>query len=141
VTIASFATGTPTLQVAESEYRPGTCNIGPDEIRRRRRAGHTGLVATIVLFVILVAIDAPPIARLLVALPATIAASGYLQARLRFCAGFAAQGVFNFGPVGETATVADDQARAQDQARGRRIAAASLAIGVAVGIAAVILPI
>ena len=141
MTIASFATGTPTLQVAESDYRPGTCNIGPEEIRRRRRAGHTGLIATIVLLVLLIAIGAPPLARLVVALPAAVAASGYLQAWLKFCAGFGSQGVFNFGQVGQTDAVVDDHDRALDRARARRIGGASLAIGVAVGLAAVILPL
>jgi hypothetical protein len=136
-----FASGSPGLQVTESAYRPGACNIGPDEIRRRRRAGHVGVVATIALFLILVAIDAPPIARLLVALPAAMAASGYLQAWFRFCAGFASRGVFNFGSVGETHAVVDDEARALDRARARRLAMASLGIGIAVGVAAVIVPL
>src|SRR5476651_2279193 len=83
-----------------SNYRPGVCNIGPAEIARRRRAGHVGLGAAIVLLVVLVAIGAPPLARFVIALPAAIGASGYLQAWLRFCAGFGSRGVFNFGPLG-----------------------------------------
>ena len=78
------------------------CNIGPAEIARRRRAGHTGVIAALALLVVLVAIGAPPIARLLIALPVAVGASGYLQAWLKFCAGFGSAGVFNFGERGTT---------------------------------------
>ena len=116
------------------------CNIGPAEIARRRRAGHVGLGATVGLWGGLLAVGAPPLARLLVALPAALAASGYLQARLRFCAGFGSAGVFNFGSLGETHQVKDDAARARDRARATQIGLASLASGLLVGALAVLLP-
>ena len=122
------------------EYRPGQCNIGPAEIARRRRAGHTGVLMTLLALIALLVVDAPPAARLLVALPAAIAASGYLQAWLRFCAGFGARGVLNFGDVGRTEEV-PDAARALDRAQARRIMLASLGVGVAVGVAAALLPV
>ena len=118
-------------------YRPGVCNIGPAEIARRRRAGHVGLIATVGLFAVLVAVDAPPLARFAVALPAAGAAVGYLQARLHFCAGFGSRGEYNFGPLGRTEGVADAEARRRDRQTSIRIGLASLAIGLAVGAAAV----
>jgi hypothetical protein len=145
VTSESFAEtavpGMPPGGTSGTDYQPGTCNIGPAEIARRRRAGHVGLGATVLLFGGLVAVGAPPVARLSVAIPAAIAASGYLQARLRFCAGFGSRGVFNFGPLGEVAQVSDDAARARDRARATQIGLASLAVGVAVGVLAVLLPL
>ncbi len=119
-------------------YEPGVCNIGPAEIARRRRAGHSGLIATIGLLGALAAVKAPPFTRFTVALPAAVAASGYLQARLRFCAGFGSRGVYNFGEIGPMLEVADDDARAADRVRALQIGAASAAIGTAVGIAAVV---
>lgn len=124
-----------------STYQPGVCNIGPAEIARRRRAGHVGLLVTVILFAILVAVSAPPLARLLLVLPAAAAASGYLQAALRFCAGFGSRGLFNFGSVGPTEQVLDPADRARDRARARQIGLMSLAIGVAVGIVAALLPL
>ena len=142
MTQSSFAAAAPPGPLVTSgEYQPGVCNIGPEEIASRRRAGHIGLVATLVLLVALVAIGAPPIARLLVALPATIAASGYLQAWFKFCAGFGSRGVFNFGRVGTTEQVPDAEARRRDRARARQIGGAALLIGVATGIVAVLLPV
>jgi hypothetical protein len=90
---------------------------------------------------VLVVVGAPPVARLLIALPAAVAASGYLQARLHFCAGFGSRGVFNFGPLGQTQEVADGEARAQDRSRTNLIGLASLAVGVVVGVLAVLLPL
>ena len=141
---AFAAAGMPGKPIEGLEYRPGVCNIGPAEIARRRRAGHVGLAVTIVVLVALVAIGAPPLARIVVALPAAAAASGYLQAWFRFCAGFASRGVFNFGPLGQTELVADvanDEARRRDRSRATQIGLASLAIGVAAGIAAFLLPL
>jgi hypothetical protein len=141
MTVPSFvAVSTAAGPGTGSGYQPGICNIGPAEIARRRRAGHVGLLATLALFVVLVVSGVPPVARLLVAVPAAGAASGYLQARLRFCAGFGSRGVFNFGPLGQADRVASDEDRARDRTRATQIGLASLAIGVAAGIAAVTVP-
>jgi hypothetical protein len=134
---AADAPGTPTN---DAGYHPGVCNIGPAEIARRRRAGHVGALATVGLFTVLVALDAPPLARLTVALPAAVAASGYLQAWLKFCAGFGSRGTFNFGPLGRVDEVTDPEARARDRAKATQIGLASLGIGIAVGVVAVLVP-
>jgi|SRR5664280_1664059 len=122
-------------------YEPGVCNIGPAEIARRRIAGHIGLAATVVLLAAMVALGLPHWARLVLVLPAAVSASGYLQAMLHFCAGFGSQGVFNFGELGTTERVTDPHARARDRFKSMQIGLASLAIGVAVGVAAALLPI
>src|SRR5262245_14189057 len=87
----------PGAPQADDDDVPGVCNIGPAEIARRRRAGHVATVATAILFVVLVAIDAPALVRLLVAVPAVVAASCYLEARSRFCADYGFRGVVNLG--------------------------------------------
>ena len=122
-------------------YEPGVCNIGPAEIARRRRAGHIGLAATVILFVGLVALGLPHWTRLVLVLTAGMSATGYLQAALHFCAGFGAAGVYNFGELGTTEHVTDPHARARDRMRSLQIGLASLAIGLAVGIGAALLPI
>jgi hypothetical protein len=125
----------------QDDYRAGACNIGPAEIARRRRAGHVALAATIALFVGLVATGAPQPLRLLVALPAAGAASGYLQAFLHFCAGFGSRGLYNFGSPGTVEVVTDPVARARDRLMSARIGIAAVAIGVAIGVIAALLPI
>jgi hypothetical protein len=128
-------------ELGAARYRSGVCNIGPEEIARRRRAGHVGLIVTMAVLALLVAIGAPHLVRLIVALPAAGAASGYLQAWLRFCAGFGSRGVFNFGPVGPMEPVVDPEARRRDRIRSMQIGLASLAVGVVAGIVAAMLPV
>jgi hypothetical protein len=123
------------------EYRPGVCNIGPAEISRRRRSGHAGVIATVVLLAVLIAVHSPTPLRLLAFFPAAVAAAGYLQAWLRFCAGFGWLGVLNFGDVGTTEQVGSSEDRARDRAKAIRIGLASAAIGAVVAIAAVLLPV
>ena len=122
-------------------YQAGTCNIGPAEIARRRRAGHSGAIAAVALLAVLTLTDAPPAARLLVALPAAAAAAGYLQATLRFCAAYGFRGLFNFGALGRVMNVADVHQAAQDRARALQIALAAVGIGLVTGVAALLLPL
>ena len=123
-----------------SQYEPGVCNIGPAEIARRRNSGHVAALASAALLSVLVGTRAPRGWRLLVALPAATSASGYLQARSHFCAGFGSRGLFNFGALGEEQEVADPEARALDAATSRRIGIQSAAVGLAVGAASLALP-
>ena len=122
-----------------ADYRAGACNIGPDEIAMRRRAGHAGLIVTLAVLAALVVVGAPPPWRLVIAVPAAGTAITYLQAVLRFCVNFGWRGVFNFGRVGTVDRVTDVQARRADRARAMRMILAGVAIGLAVGIVAVLL--
>lgn len=127
--------------VPDGAYEAGVCNIGPAEIRRRWLAGHVGLVGALGMVAALIAVGAPSVTRLLVIAPAAISASGYIQARSRFCANYGWRGVFNVGAtVGDPASIEDPIARASDQRRALRIGMQSLAIGVVSGIAAMTLP-
>src|SRR5215213_6111156 len=109
------------------DYVPGTCNIGPQEIAMRRRAGYVGLAVTATLGAALLRSDLHPAWRLAVALPAAGAASGYLQARQRFCANYGFRGLHNFDARGHEQQVTTDQAQTQDRRRALQTTAASAA--------------
>jgi hypothetical protein len=129
------------LAVAEQarSYQPGRCNIGPAEIAARRRAGHLGMGAALVLATVLLVLDADPAWRLLLFFPIAGAAIGYLQAAFRFCAGFGLRGVFNFGSdVGRTTNVTDAADRAVDRRRSLALVAAAVAISLIVALAALV---
>ncbi|WP_375388780.1 hypothetical protein [uncultured Amnibacterium sp.] len=121
-------------------YIPGVCNIGPAEIARRRRSGYGGTAVTAAVLAVVFATGAPKPVRLLAVLPASLGATGFIQAATHFCAGFGMRGVFNFGDTGATDTVEQAEFREEDQRKARRILAASLAAGLAVGGAALLLP-
>jgi hypothetical protein len=137
----STAPGAHQLATEPAEYKPGVCNIGPDEIARRRRSGHIGAIATLVTLAVLIAVEAPPQARFLVAIPAAAAAAGYLQAFFRFCIAFGSAGVFNFGRRGTIEHVADPAARARDRKRVAQLGLAVALIAVAIGLLAVLIPL
>jgi len=120
-----------------AEYVPGVCNIGPAEIARRRTMGWIGLIVTLVVFAGLVWAGVGPLWRLLVFFPATVSASGFLQARFRFCVGFARMGVANFGDLGQTKAVESDAARAADRRRGGLLTYTAALIGLVAALIAV----
>ena len=96
-------------------YRPGVCNIGPEEIARRRRGGYAGIAIAVAIGVILVALGTPAWTRILVF---PFLAGGLVsleQARRHFCVGFAMAGLRNFGPLGDPDKVVDTAERAADR--------------------------
>lgn len=129
------------MNTPPAQYRAGACNIGPAEIARRRRAGYAGVAAAVVLGVALLVLDAPTTARLLVGIPLAGGAMGFLQARLRFCAGFGMAGVSNFGALGSVERVEDAEARRADRMKAFRISLAAAAIGGVGALAFAFLPL
>ncbi len=132
--LVSMASGPPA-------YTPGVCNIGPPEIRRRRQGGIAGAAAAAALLAALLAAGAPRPWRLVVFLPAFIAAVGFLQAGLRFCAAYGLRGVYNvLKPAGQTETVGQRTFRRLDRRKALQIAALSALIGLAAALAAWLVP-
>ncbi len=101
--------------------------------------GWLGLAVTLLLVAILVGTGVNPWWRLLVFFPATLSASGFIQARLHFCAGFARLGIYNFSAVGQKHAVPDETSNAKDKKRGNQIMIYAMLFGVAVAIACVFL--
>jgi hypothetical protein len=122
-------------------YQPGACNIGPAEIRRRRAAGVLGVAAAIALGALLIALDAPPLARLLVALPLALGFSGFLQAHLHFCANYGWRGIRNLGAIGDIERVEVAEARRADRRKALAIFASASVTALAVALLFVLLPI
>ena len=128
------------IDTNDSSYQPGVCNIGPAEIGRRRQIGFLGLIGAIALAGILLAIDAPAWTRLALALPMFMALEGFIQARERFCAGFAMAGLQNMGELGSETSIEDDEALAADRHKALRIHAMAAAGALATGLAFALLP-
>ncbi len=121
-------------------YVPGVCNIGKSELARRQAAGWIGLILTLVLFGLLAFIDAPHIWRLLIFIPAMMAAIGFFQARMQFCAYFGMRGVYNFEDVGNTESVLQAEFRALDRRRAWQMIIYSLIAAVLITALAYYLP-
>ena len=114
----------------KNTYIPGVCNIGPAEIRSRRNAGLIGLLLLAALLVLFAFYDVPPVFRLVVFFPATLAAIGYLQAVLHFCVKFGMSGLFNFSQsLEKTETVSQAEYRRKDQHKAITIIIGSVVSG------------
>jgi hypothetical protein len=124
-----------------NQYQPGVCNIGAAEIRQRRRSGWIGLAVTVVFLALAFALQWPAPFRLLVALPAGIGATGFLQAAFHFCVRFGTQGLFNFGEMGAEESVHETEYRRKDQRKAIQIALLSLLIVVVVAVGAFLIPL
>jgi len=120
--------------MTQTDYVAGVCNIGQEEVVRRKNMGWVAFAVTLVLLAALVWAGVNPWWRLLVFFPATLSASGFLQAYFHFCSGFARKGIFNFGSLGQTSTVTDKPSKIKDKSRGNTILLYSVLIGAAMAI-------
>lgn len=131
------------IQYVDSDdpYRPGACNIGPEEIARRRRSAVVVTAATLAVAVALVVIDASPVARFLVFPFAAATAINWLQVVRRFCVAFGAIGIRNFGTLGSVRSVEDEAARSADRRAALRLAVEGAAYGLVATALFALLPI
>ncbi len=122
-----------------TDYAPGACNIGPAEIARRRNMGWLFLGISIATLAILILLNVSQWWHLIIFLPATVSASGFLQAHFHFCSGFASRGVYNFGTLGHAQAVADAAAKKLDRQRGLQITLYAVAAAAVVALLAVLI--
>lgn len=92
-----------------SDYIAGSCNIGPSEIKQRKRVAYSGAIVFTAISIWLILIDAPTSGRLLVFFPAVAATTGLIQARRKFCVAFGFMGVFNFEKIGNVRKITVNQ--------------------------------
>lgn len=121
----------------EHKYIPGVCNIGPEEIKMRSRVGWMGLAATMLVGGMLFYLGAPATTRLVLVLPAFVAAIAFLQAVMHFCVAFASSGLFNMDKAaGQTESVEKAEYRKADQKKAVSIYIYSALIAIVVAVAA-----
>lgn len=123
----------------KKQYQAGVCNIGPEEKRKRMNAGYTGSIITILLWIIFIVSGVPRGYRLLTAIPAMIAAAGFIQVKMNFCAYFGLSSVFNFNEVGEQSKVNDEHFKSLDRGKANQIITYSILVGLLVGVLSFIL--
>lgn len=124
---------------SENKYQAGVCNIGIDEKRKRMNTGYTGSIITILLWIIFIVSGVPRGYRLLTAIPAMIAAAGFIQAAMNFCAYFGLASVFNFNKIGRQAKIEDEYYRSLDRRKAYLIITYSVLVGLFVGLLSFIL--
>jgi hypothetical protein len=128
------------MNAQETAYIPGVCNINTDEIARRRKIGHIGIVVFIVVFGLFLLGGFSRYYRIILFLPAFLTATGYLQAHNRFCVGYAAAGEQNaMQGSKEASKVSNKTAIAADKHKAHRMNLQALVIAVAMVLLAFII--
>jgi len=123
------------------EYIPGTCNIGPKEIRTRRNGAIFSGILVVAIIVFLPMINIPKIWRLVLFIPAASFGVGFLQWYNKFCVGFGMKGLFNFGELGKTFTVEQKENLRKDRAKALRMVFLGIGFGLVIAILFYFLPI
>lgn len=115
--------------MSAGSYRPGYCNIGRSERRKRYRYAAVGAIAAVVYFATVAATDTPDALVLGTFVPLSLACEWYIQARVRFCVRFALLGRYDLtGSGGEAGKVTDPDARSADARYAIRITVISIAL-------------
>jgi len=116
------------------------CNIGPEEIARRRRAAIAATVFAAVVAGAIVLADLPQLARMAILPFAAAVGVSWLQVLRKFCVAFGAAGVLNFGALGNTDRIANDEARATDRRIALRMILEGSAYGLLITLGFLVLP-
>jgi uncharacterized integral membrane protein len=125
---------------ASPEYVPGTCNIGPKEIKARRNSAIISALIGIILIILLLALHVGKLWRLFLFIPAASVGVGFQQWYFHFCVNFGLRGVFNFGDLGKTFTVEQKEYYQKDRAKAWRIISTGILFGIIITILFYILP-
>jgi len=111
-----------------SSYRPGECNIGKNEIRKRYALGLVCLLVAGLLASVVFCLSLPAWSLLLCFIPLFLGAEGIFQGYFHFCAGFATRRIFDFsGSSDEKGAVTEKEAHNLDMRKAMRINLYSLA--------------
>ena len=96
-------------------YVPGTCNIGPEEVRRRYKIGFTGTILMVLFILFVEWAHLPRLVRLGLFFPAFYGVSGFLQAFARFCFIYGWKGIASLGGIRKFMKIAKQDELRQDR--------------------------
>ena len=116
----------------KNTYIPGVCNIGQDEIKKRKIGGWSGLILTMMFWGAFFIFPIPKVWVLLIFFLAMMSAVGFLQAYMHFCVYFGFANLFNFGDVGKTDSVSQAEFRKKDRTKAWSILTYAILISIAV---------
>jgi len=125
---------------SDNNYIPGACNIGREEIKRRKMATIFSAILTIAVMVLILTLDANKIWRLLLFIPATSLGVSFQQWYFKFCVAFGIKGVFNFGDIGKTFSIEQKENYRKDRIKAWQMIISGVVFGVVVALIFYYLP-
>jgi len=124
-----------------SDYVAGACNIGPQEIRRRKAVSYLGLFLTLLALIGFIKTGASASARIGIFFPALVFSIGFTQARKKFCLAYGFLGTFNLGKLGDISKVSSKEDKAADRATALGILLQSIGLAAIITLVVALLPI
>ena len=128
------------LNNTEEGYIPGVCNIGKEEVSKRRNGAVFAGLLCIAIIIILPLVHADRIWRFVLFFPATSLGVGIQQWSNKFCVGFGLKGIFNFKQLGESVPVEQQEMLKADKAKAIQMIVIGLTIGLALTIGFYLIP-
>ena len=125
----------------EEKYIPGTCNIGNEQLAKRKRFALKSVLATILCVAFLQAFHLDKIWRLAMFFPFALTTIGIQQVYFKFCYVFGIKGYYGFGELKKTRTVQEDEFKKSDKAKAMRMIVTSVLIGLFLTILYYYLPV
>jgi hypothetical protein len=113
-----------------SRYIPGHCNIGKEEVARRRNGAIFSGILSILLITVLLLTHTDKLWRLFVFLPLTSFFIGIQQWYNKFCMGFGMKGIFNFEELGKITKVEGEEMKNADKRKAQKMLVSSISLGV-----------
>ena len=105
-----------------TDYKPGVCNIGRAEQRKRYGLGLIGSFITVLITVLIFLEYLPRSTILGVFVASFLGFEGLFQGFLNFCAGFASKGIYDISSSGgQREEVESEEARKKDKVKALQI--------------------
>lgn len=105
-----------------SEYQPGVCNIGKNEIRKRYSLAVIGFVITAAIVSLVILSNSPRLWLLVSFISLFLGFEGFYQGYFHFCAGFASAGISDFtGSGGSKRKVNNSEFHKKDMQKAMQI--------------------
>jgi len=115
--------------MAEDNYIPGTCNIGNEQLTKRKQFAVKCILGTLLCILFLQLFHLNKMWRLPVFILFTASAIGVQQVFYKFCYVFGLKGLYGFLEADKVKSVEGEEYRKLDRAKARRMLISSLLIG------------
>ncbi|MGZ3863871.1 MAG: hypothetical protein ACXVPN_02025 [Bacteroidia bacterium] len=119
---------------SEENYIPGVCNIGNEQLAKRKRFLAKCIAITIICVVFIEFFHANKFLRLLMFFPLTLTSVAAQQVLYKFCYRFGLTGLYGFGKVGDDTKIVEGQFRELDRKKSQKMIVSSLLIAAAIAV-------
>lgn len=116
----------------ENKYIPGTCNIGKQEMIKRRNGAITAGISAVLIATGLLVAHLDKNWRLIIFLPLISFFIGIQQWYFKFCVGFGMKGLFNFGDLGHVNNVEAQEMHKADRNKALKMIITGIILAAAV---------